>query len=80
MKIRTVEKHFEESVKMTFKLATRTMPTLNIAPSKSSFENTGGLCGLWDGSRAQELFVIDADGVEEFFSFGNVPLARDFWK
>lgn len=49
----------------------------------SSFENTGGLCGMWDNKRDKELFILDIDGVEDYlqgFSQNSVQMARDFWK
>ena len=81
IKLRTVEKHFEDSVKVKIRLATRSMPVLNISPSKSSYENTGGLCGMWDNNRQTELFVLDQDGIEEYLPrLNDVRLARDFWR
>ena len=80
-KLRTVEKHFEDTVKVKVRLATRTLPVLGISPSKSSYENTGGLCGMWNNDRKNELFVLDRDGVEHYLpNLRDVSLARDFWK
>lgn len=57
------------------------MPRLNVEPSEASFENTGGLCGMWDNNRRTELFVLDVDGVEEYLpNLNNVELAKSFWK
>lgn len=76
-----MEKHFEDSVKVKFQLANRQMPRLIIEPSMSSYENTGGLCGMWDGSQSTELYIMDQDGVEEYLpNAQNVEIARDFWK
>lgn len=76
-----MEKHFENSVKVKFQLGTRSLPRLIIEPAKSSYENTGGLCGMWDNNRSTELYILDQDGVEEYLpNFNDVQLARDFWK
>lgn len=76
-----MEKDFEDSVKIKFKLASRTMPTLEIKPSLSSYENTGGLCGMWDDDRRKELYVLDEDGVEKYLpNLNDVEVAREFWR
>lgn len=54
------------------------MPTLKISPSESSYQNTGGICGMWDNNKNQELYVLDKNGIIQFTS--DVSLARDFWK
>ncbi|RNA24022.1 von Willebrand factor D and EGF domain-containing -like [Brachionus plicatilis] len=76
--IRTVERYFSESVKVKFQINKLSMPTLKISPSQSSYQNTGGICGMWDNNKNQELYVLDKNGIIQFTS--DVTLARDFWK
>lgn len=54
------------------------MPSIAISPSRSSFENTGGLCGLWDKSPARDLFVMDKNGVDQFTN--DIGLLEKYWK
>ena len=61
------------------------MPDLRIQASKSSFKNTGGLCGMWDGVNqpSSELYLLDKDGVEQFLpntNVANLNLLSEFWK
>lgn len=75
--------NFNDSVKVKIQLSTRQLPSLIIKPSRSSFNNTGGLCGMWDGNENRELFVFDKNGIERFLpnnATDTVTSARDFWK
>lgn len=77
-KIRTVENDFEDSVLVRVQFTSRNMPDFRITPSVSSFKNTGGLCGLWDGSSINDLYVLNKDGINEFGS--SVSLIESYWK
>ena len=78
--MRTVESSFKESVKVKFNLANRQMPLLSVRVPRSSFNNTGGLCGRWDGNQQRDLYHLDQDGNEEFFQLNDLDKAKDFWK
>ena len=44
------------------------MPDLRVQASKSSYKNSGGLCGMWDGigQLNRELYVLDKDGAIQY--------------
>ena len=59
-------------------MGSKIMPSLKIQASKSSYKNTGGICGMWDDNMSQELYVFDKDGLFEYTS--DVSKVRDFWQ
>ena len=54
------------------------MPSLEISPSVSSFENTGGLCGLWDNYKGNDLYILNKDGVDEVTT--SLSAVEEYWK
>ncbi len=52
-----------------------------ITPSKSSFNNTGGLCGLWDNNSNNELYIMNKDGLNEFVHDyqSDLNIVKEFW-
>jgi hypothetical protein len=56
------------------------MPDIYVQASSSSYKNTGGLCGMWDGNPNYELYVLDKDGVEQNVGLSNLALVGEFWK
>lgn len=80
-KIRTIAPLLNETVKVKFQLAQKSIPRLIIQPSQSSFKNSGGLCGFWDDDINKEFFVLDENGSKQFLDIeNNYELIKDFWK
>jgi len=77
---RTVEKECNDYTQIKVMVGNKVMPQIKIKPSKSSFNRTGGLCGLWDNSQAKELYVMDKDGSDLFLTNWDTNKAREFWR
>ncbi len=59
------------------------MPLISVSPAKVNFENTGGLCGMWDNDKSEnkELYVLDKNGYDSYLpNLNNITLAESFWK
>lgn len=61
------------------------MPDLRVQASKSSYKNSGGLCGMWDGigQLNRELYVLDKDGAIQYLpnlDNNNFNILAEFWK
>ncbi len=53
-----------------------------VYPSLGSFRNTGGLCGMWDNDVNNELYTMDKDGINQFFtnvSETDLEVVKEFW-
>ncbi len=59
----------------------RNLPNVIITPSKSSFNNTGGLCGLWDNNSNNELYILNKDGLKQFVhsNQSDLDMVKKFW-
>lgn len=81
-KVRTIEEYFEDNLKVRIQISNQNMPDLIVTPSKASFNNTGGLCGMWDSNSQRELYVLDKDGNEEYLTNTNETLIKikEFWQ
>ena len=59
------------------------MPTISVSPSQKSYENTGGLCGMWNGNNNSdsELYTLDQNGYESYLKdLTDISLVENFWK
>ena len=56
----------------------KSITDIRVVPSASSFNNTGGLCGLWDGNKSNDLYVLDRDGLNQFNA--NLGSIESYWK
>jgi hypothetical protein len=62
-------------------LGFKQIPDVTVQASKSSYSNTGGLCGMWDGDQNKELYVLDKNGIEHYLpAQSNVDVLAEFWK
>lgn len=81
--MRTIATEFHESVKVKFELAHKSLPQLTIQPALSSFNHSGGFCGLWDEDPDRDFFVLNKNGAKRFLVGDNdedIQLITEFWK
>ena len=75
--LRTVERHFDESVKVKVQFKNQIMPTITVAPSIITYAHTGGLCGLWNGNVSSDLYTLDKNG---YTTTTDLSTFEQFWK
>ncbi len=76
--IRTIEQHFADSIQVKLLVGDLTMPRIEVHAGANNFNSTGGLCGRWNNEHANDLYVLDQQGQEDFNA--SIVQVSEFWR